>query len=125
VLLLHGVHRDLHGPQTSRLTKKEPNSGLRWRLCLGSYDYWVLYKPGKDNLCADALSRFIDQETKEIQIFYLQNGPRPRQMDLRVFLAEEKRDTRRPSSSLINLKHSKLPIKTFSNVSSENEFELY
>jgi transposase InsO family protein len=97
---------------------------VRWRLFLGNYNYQVFYKPGKDNLCADALSRFIDRETEEIRIFYLQNGPRPKRKDLRVFLAEEKRDTRRPSSPLALPYHnSPLTTKPISNISSENESE--
>jgi hypothetical protein len=83
-----------------------------WRLFLGSYNYQVLYKPAKDNLCADALSRFIDQETKEIQ-----DKPGPRQKSL----SGRKRDTRRPSSPLINLKLSKSSIIFNDSTQSDSE----
>jgi hypothetical protein len=83
----------------------------------------VLNTVSSKEIAKDYVHAKFKAEIEEIRISYLQNGPRPRQRDLRVFLAEEKRDIRRPSSPPINPKHSKLTIKTFSNVSSENEFE--
>lgn len=47
-----------HRPLQGIMNIKEPNSRLtRWRLRLSEYDYTVIYKPGKINSNADALSR--------------------------------------------------------------------
>lgn len=47
-----------HRPLQWVMNMKEPNSRLtRWRLRLSEYDYTVIYKPGKINSNADALSR--------------------------------------------------------------------
>lgn len=47
-----------HRPLQWVMNIKEPNSRLtRWRLRLSEYDYTVVYKPGKSNTNADALSR--------------------------------------------------------------------
>jgi hypothetical protein len=56
-----------HQPLTWLMSLKEPNSRLvRWRLRLEEYDYEIVYKKGKVNTNADALSR--------IQILNLTNG---------------------------------------------------
>lgn len=47
-----------HQPLTWLFNVKDPGSRLmRWRLKLAEYHYEVVYKPGKDNMNADALSR--------------------------------------------------------------------
>lgn len=47
-----------HRPLTWLMSLKDPNSKLmRWRLNLASYDYNVVYKKGRQNTNADALSR--------------------------------------------------------------------
>lgn len=47
-----------HRPLQWVMNIKEPNSRLtRWRLRLSEYDFTVIYKPGKSNTNADALSR--------------------------------------------------------------------
>lgn len=47
-----------HRPLTWIMSLKEPNSKLiRWRLKLEEYDYEIIYKKGKLNTNADALSR--------------------------------------------------------------------
>lgn len=47
-----------HQPLTYLFNIKDPNSRLvRWRLALEEYDYNIIYKPGKQNVVADGLSR--------------------------------------------------------------------
>lgn len=47
-----------HKPLTWLFSLKEPNSKLiRWRLNLEEFDYTIIYKKGKENANADALSR--------------------------------------------------------------------
>lgn len=47
-----------HQPLTWLFSVKDPGSRLvRWRLALEEYDYKIVYKPGKKNQNADALSR--------------------------------------------------------------------
>ena len=54
-----------HKPLQWLMNMKEPNSRLtRWKLKLSEYDFTVLYKKGKLNSNADALSR-IEVHTKE------------------------------------------------------------
>lgn len=54
-----------HKPLQWMMNLKEPNSRLtRWRLRLSEYDFTVIYKKGKSNTNADALSR-IEIHTKE------------------------------------------------------------
>ncbi|XP_050505429.1 uncharacterized protein LOC126883802 [Diabrotica virgifera virgifera] len=54
-----------HRPLQYLFSLKEPNSKLvRWRLKLEEFDYEVIYKKGKANTNADALSR-IEIHTKE------------------------------------------------------------
>lgn len=53
-----------HKPLTWLMNLKDPSSRLmRWRIRLEEYDYKIIYKPGKSNLNADALSRAVP-ETK-------------------------------------------------------------
>jgi len=48
---------------TFLLTKTNPSKRLqRWLERLSSYSFTILYKPGKENLVADALSRVYDDE---------------------------------------------------------------
>lgn len=47
-----------HRPLTWLMSLKDPNSKLtRWRLKLAEYNYNIIYKKGRQNLNADALSR--------------------------------------------------------------------
>lgn len=58
-----------HKPLQWMMNLKEPNSRLtRWRLKLSEYDFTVLYKKGKMNTNADALSRveIHNEETKTL-----------------------------------------------------------
>jgi transposase InsO family protein len=57
---------------------------VRWRLRLAAYDYSIQYKPGKENVCADALSRLVEDRREELRLFYLHSGPRPRSDFIRV-----------------------------------------
>lgn len=56
-----------HKPLTWIMSLKEPNSKLvRWRLKLEEFDYEIIYKKGKLNTNADALSRIkIDNLTED------------------------------------------------------------
>lgn len=57
-----------HKPLQWMMNMKEPNSRLtRWRLRLSEYDFTVVYKKGKSNTNADALSR-IELNTKEMSL---------------------------------------------------------
>jgi len=52
-----------HMPLTYLLTKTNPSKRLqRWMERLSSYSFTILYKPGKENLVADALLRVYDDE---------------------------------------------------------------
>lgn len=57
-----------HKPLTWLFSLKEPNSKLiRWRLLLSEYDYEIIYKKGKINSNADALSRIkLPDQTLEV-----------------------------------------------------------
>lgn len=56
-----------HKPLTFTFSMKEPNSKIvRWRLFLSEFDYDIKYKPGKQNIVADSLSRL--RSTDEINI---------------------------------------------------------
>lgn len=56
-----------HRPLTWLFNVKDPGSRLiRWRLALEEYDYEIIYKQGKHNQNADALSR-ITLETPEVE----------------------------------------------------------
>jgi hypothetical protein len=47
-----------HKPLTCVFSVKDPSSRLlRWRLLLEEFDYTIVYKAGKKNVNADALSR--------------------------------------------------------------------
>jgi hypothetical protein len=55
-----------HRPLAWLYSLKEPNSKLtRWRLRLQEYDFEIIYKSGKQNLNADALSRILLNKLKE------------------------------------------------------------
>lgn len=57
-----------HQPLTYALNLKTPNSKLvKWRLRLSEFNFEVEYKPGKQNVVADALSR-IPQENLELNV---------------------------------------------------------
>lgn len=56
-----------HRPLTWLFSIKDPGSRLaRWRLKLEEYDYEILYKPGRINKNADALSRIKINHLKQI-----------------------------------------------------------
>jgi hypothetical protein len=62
-----------HKPLQWLFNLKEPNSKLvRWRLKLEEYDYEILYKKGKLNTNADALSRIeinaVEDDTKPVEL---------------------------------------------------------
>lgn len=60
-----------HRPLQWVMNIKEPNSRLtRWRLRLSEYDFSVVYKQGKNNTNADALSRIeiYNEETSSIAV---------------------------------------------------------
>lgn len=62
----HFVVKTDHNPLVWLSKLKEPNSRLtRWRLKLEEYDFEVIYKKGKENKVADALSR-IEINTKQV-----------------------------------------------------------
>lgn len=70
-----------HKPLTWLFSLKEPNSKLiRWRLKLEEFDYDILYKPGKQNTNADALSRIeinvnsIVNDIYDLDIASMQNN---------------------------------------------------
>ena len=47
------------------LTIQEPAARLaRWLILLAQYDFTIVYKPGKQNANADALSRFVEENTQ-------------------------------------------------------------
>jgi len=50
---------------------------VRWRLRLEVYDFTILYRPGKTNVCADALSRLTDERKMQMYQFLYLHGPRP------------------------------------------------
>lgn len=55
-----------HKPLTWLFNCKDPGSRLvRWRLKLSEYNYKIIYKPGKINSNADALSRAFPEDTTE------------------------------------------------------------
>jgi hypothetical protein len=66
---LYGRHFKVisdHKPLTWVMNVKDPGSRLmRWRIQLEEYDYEVIYKPGRQNSNADALSR-INALEKEV-----------------------------------------------------------
>lgn len=58
-----------HKPLTWLMSLKEPNSKLiRWRLKLEEFDYEIIYKKGKLNLNADALSRIKLDPQEEVNL---------------------------------------------------------
>lgn len=61
----HFVVETDHNPIVWLDNIKEPNSRLyRWKIKLGDFDYTTVYKPGKENKVADALSR-VEIHNKE------------------------------------------------------------
>lgn len=55
-----------HRPLTWLFSVKDPGSRLlKWRLKLEEYDYEIIYKAGKENTNADALSRIYTTRRKE------------------------------------------------------------
>lgn len=55
-----------HKPLTWLMNVKDPGSRLvRWRLLLEEYDYEIIYKQGKLNQNADALSRIKPEESED------------------------------------------------------------
>ncbi len=54
-----------HQPLTYALSNKNNNSKMkRWKAALEEYSYELFYKPGKQNVVADALSRIPHKETQ-------------------------------------------------------------
>jgi hypothetical protein len=55
-----------HKPLKWLFTLAEPAQRLaRWLILLAQYDFTIVYKPGKQNANADALSRFVHEDTQE------------------------------------------------------------
>jgi RNase H-like domain found in reverse transcriptase/Reverse transcriptase (RNA-dependent DNA polymerase)/Integrase zinc binding domain/Integrase core domain len=68
-----------HKPLVALKTKQIQGSDrlVRWRLRLEVYDYSIQYRPGKENLCADALSRLVEERKDKVYQFLFEDGPRP------------------------------------------------
>lgn len=69
-----------HKPLTFIKTSEKNSKILRWRLELENFDYDVIYKQGKANLVADALSRFpldetLKEPTNELNLHKLNDSP--------------------------------------------------
>lgn len=67
-----------HKPLQWVMNLKEPNSRLtRWKLKLSEYNYTVVYKQGKCNLNADALSRveIHNEEASSLAVNYSEKHP--------------------------------------------------
>ena len=63
-----------HQPLVWLFNVKDPNSRLvRWRLMLEEYDYEIIYKPGRVNSNADALSRNPVNSTSQNEIKIISN----------------------------------------------------
>ena len=82
-----------HKPLAWLYKIKEPNSRLiRWRLKLEEFDFEVIYKKGKDNVVADALSRIEinnnENEENESVIPNIDEIPDPLSIDLDEFLTD-------------------------------------
>lgn len=84
-----------HKPLQWVMNLKEPNSRLtRWRLKLSEYDFTVVYKQGKHNTNADALSR-IDLNNEEISSIAVNPSEPPCTLDdSRTTTAQEADDSR-------------------------------
>lgn len=73
-----------HRPLVWLFNLKEPNSKLmRWRLKLEEYDYEIIYKKGKHNLNADALSRI---RLNAVETQSILNNPGDINFDIEEFL---------------------------------------
>lgn len=56
-----------HQPLTHSLSSWHGNAKIkRWKAILEEYDYQLVYKPGKENIVADALSRAPNQLNNQI-----------------------------------------------------------
>ena len=82
-----------HKPLAWLYKIKEPNSRLiRWRLKLEEFDFEVIYKKGKDNVVADALSRveihYNETDDKDSTTPNINEIPDPLSIDLDDFLNE-------------------------------------
>lgn len=63
-----------HKPLTWLMNVKDPGSRLvRWRLLLEEYDYEIVYKQGKLNQNADALSRIKPENTETSEVIKIHN----------------------------------------------------
>jgi hypothetical protein len=71
--------------------KKVANDLSKWPTGspINLYLHTILYKPGKDNLGADALRRLIKKQKIESDIFYLYHGPKPEIHSARNALVNE------------------------------------
>lgn len=56
-----------HQPLSWVLSNKKLNSMARWIIRLNAYDFKIIYKKGKININADALSRWPQEEEVEIE----------------------------------------------------------
>lgn len=76
-----------HRPLVWLFNLKEPNSKLmRWRLKLEEYDYTIIYKSGKQNTNADALSRI---QLNAIETESILNNPGDITEDIDQFLERD------------------------------------
>lgn len=109
-----------HRPLTWLFNLKEPNSKLvRWRLKLEEYDYNIVYKKGKINTNADALSRIPINALEEESLI---NHPGDADKDILDFLKtlsenpfEEEADDPQPSTST-DPKPAKQKIKIIQDI---------
>lgn len=99
-----------HRPLVWLFNLKEPNSKLiRWRLKLEEYDYEIIYKNGKQNTNADALSR--------IQINALENESTVNNPgDINLETVEFLRDVAQSSNSNLNQPNSKQEIQILQDI---------
>lgn len=85
-----------HRPLIWLFNLKEPNSKLvRWRLKLEEYDYEIVYKKGKQNQNADALSRIQINALESESIF---NNPGDIDVDIDQFLNQFINENNNPSN---------------------------
>lgn len=88
---LYGRHFKIysdHKPLTYIFSVKDPSSRLmRWRLKLEEYDFEVIYKPGRKNVIADALSRANIEPNRSIFVTTRAQSKKPLDSSFQDFLS--------------------------------------